>query len=132
MQFVAGPDLRKLLELEGPLDSTRTMAVLGQVASALDAAHAYDLVHRDVKPGNVLVDIDRAYLGDFGLTKRFDATGGLTGVGQIVGTVEYLAPEQIEGARVDGRADQYALACVAYECLAGRPPHMKDSDVAIL
>ena len=132
MQFVAGTDLRKLLELEGPLDPVRTLGVLSQVAGALDAAHASDLVHRDVKPGNVLVDIDSAFLGDFGLTKRFDATGGLTGVNQIVGTVEYLAPEQIEGMRVDGRADQYALACVAYECLSGRPPHLKDSDVAIL
>ena len=132
MQFIAGTDLRKLLELEGPLEPGRALGVLSQVASALDAAHAYDLVHRDVKPGNILVDVDRAYLGDFGLTKRFDATGGLTGVGQIVGTVEYLAPEQIEGNRVDGRADQYALACVAYECLAGRTPHEKNSDIAIL
>jgi serine/threonine-protein kinase len=132
MQFVAGTDLRRLLELEGPLDPVRALGILTQVASALDAAHAHDLVHRDVKPANILVDIDRAYLGDFGLTKRFDATGGLTGVGQIVGTVEYLAPEQIEGARVDGRADLYALGCVAYECLAGRPPHAKDSDIAML
>jgi serine/threonine protein kinase len=132
MQFVAGTDLRRLLELEGPLEPARALGILSQVASALDAAHAHDLVHRDVKPGNVLVDVDRAYLGDFGLTKRFDATAGLTGVGQIVGTVEYLAPEQIEGHRVDGRADQYALACVAYECLSGRPPHEKDSDIAIL
>src|SRR5436190_649302 len=132
MQYIAGTDLRKLLELEGQLEPARAMSVLAQVASALDAAHSRDLVHRDVKPGNVLVDVDRAYLGDFGLTKRFDATGGLTGVGQIVGTVEYLAPEQIEGNRVDGRSDQYALGCVAYECLAGRPPHTKDSDIAIL
>jgi serine/threonine-protein kinase len=132
MQYVAGTDLRRLLELEGPLDPERTLGILTQVASALDAAHAHDLVHRDVKPANVLVDMDRAYLGDFGLTKRFDATGGLTGVGQIVGTVEYLAPEQIEAGRVDGQADLYALGCVAYECLAGRPPHAKDSDIAIL
>src|SRR5436190_21799134 len=132
MQYIAGTDLRKLLELEGQLEPARAMSVLAQVASALDAAHSRDLVHRDVKPGNVLVDVDRAYLGDFGLTKRFDATGGLTGVGEIVGTVEYLAPEQIEGNRVDGRADQYALACVAYECLSGRPPHTKNSDIATL
>ena len=132
MQFIAGTDMRKLLELEGSLDPTRAMRVLAQVASALDAAHGHDLVHRDVKPANVLVDVDRAYLGDFGLTKRFDATGGLTGVGQIVGTTEYLAPEQIEGKPVDGRADQYALACVAYEALSGRRPHEKDSDIATL
>src|SRR3954447_2432664 len=118
MQFVAGTDLRKLLELEGSLDPVRTLSVLAQVAGALDAAHAHDLVHRDVKPGNVLVDVDRAYLGDFGLTKRFDATGGLTGVGQIIGTVDYLAPEQIDSGRVDGRTDLYALGCVVYECLA--------------
>jgi serine/threonine protein kinase len=132
MQFVAGTDLRRLLELEGPLEPARTMNVLAQVAGALDAAHAHGLVHRDVKPANVLVDIDRAYLGDFGLTKRFDATGGLTGVGQIVGTVDYLAPEQIDSGRVDGRTDLYALGCVVYECLAGRPPHAKDSDIAVL
>src|SRR6478752_5466993 len=132
MQFVAGTDLRKLLELEGPLEPGRALNILAQVAGALDAAHAHGLVHRDVKPGNVLVDIDRAYLGDFGLTKRFDATGGMTGVGQIVGTVDYLAPEQIESGRVDGRTDLYALGCVVYECLAGRPPHHKDSDIAVL
>jgi serine/threonine-protein kinase len=108
------------------------VSILAQVASALDAAHSRGLVHRDVKPANILVDTDRAYLGDFGLTKRFDATGGLTGTGQIVGTVEYLAPEQIEGERVNGRADLYALGCVAYQCLAGRPPHAKDSEMAVL
>jgi serine/threonine-protein kinase len=132
MQFVAGTDLRKLLELEGPLEAARALNILAQVAGALDAAHAHGLVHRDVKPANVLVDIDRAYLGDFGLTKRFDATGGMTGVGQIVGTVDYLAPEQIDGGRVDGRTDVYALGCVVYECLSGRPPHPKDSDIAVL
>jgi serine/threonine-protein kinase len=89
-------------------------------------------VHRDVKPANVLVDIDRAYLGDFGLTKRFDATGGMTGVGQIIGTVDYLAPEQIDSGTVDGRTDLYALGCVVYECLSGRPPHHKESDIAVL
>jgi serine/threonine protein kinase len=132
MQFIAGTDLRRLLELEQQLDPAPTLSILAQVASALDAAHSRGLVHRDVKPANILVDTDRAYLGDFGLTKRFDATGGLTGVGQIVGTVEYLAPEQIEGERVDGRADLYALGCVAYQCLTGRPPHAKNSDIAIL
>ncbi|HEX6714066.1 MAG TPA: serine/threonine-protein kinase [Thermoleophilaceae bacterium] len=132
MQFVAGTDLRRLLELEGPLEPARALNVLAQVAGALDAAHAHGLVHRDVKPANVLVDIDRAYLGDFGLTKRFDATSGMTGVGQIVGTVDYLAPEQIDSGKVDGRTDLYALGCVVYECLAGRPPHPKDSDIAVL
>src|SRR3954463_7391876 len=132
MQFVAGTDLRRLLEIEGPLDPTRAPGVVAQVAGALDAAHGHGLVHRDVKPANVLVDIDRAYLGDFGLTKRFDATGGLTGVGQIIGTVDYRAREQIDGGRGDGRTDLYALGCVVYECLTGRPPHAKDSDIAVL
>jgi serine/threonine-protein kinase len=132
MQFVAGTDLRRLLEMEGSLEPARTLSILSQVAGALDAAHAHGLVHRDVKPANVLVDIDRAYLGDFGLTKRFDATGGMTGVGQIVGTVDYLAPEQIDSGKVDGRTDLYALGCVVYECLSGRPPHHKDSDIAVL
>src|SRR3954465_6059713 len=132
MQFVAGTDLRRLLDLEGRLEPTSTLNMLSQVAGALDAAHAHGLVHRDVKPANVLVDIDRAYLGDFGLTKRFDATGGMTGVGQIIGTVDYLAPEQIDSGKVDGRTDLYALGCVVYECLSGRPPHYKDSDIAVL
>lgn len=132
MQYVAGTDLASVLELEGPLDLVRTASILAQVASALDAAHSRGLVHRDVKPANILLDVHRAYLGDFGLTKRFDATGGFTGAGQLVGTVDYLAPEQIEGAKVDGRSDQYALACVAYQCLTGRPPHQKDSDVALM
>jgi serine/threonine-protein kinase len=132
MQFIPGTDLRRLLELEGALEPSRTLNILAQVAGALDAAHAHGLVHRDVKPANVLVDTDRSYLGDFGLTKRFDATGGMTGTGQIVGTVDYLAPEQIESGRVDGRTDLYALGCVAYECLAGRPPHDKESDIAML
>jgi serine/threonine-protein kinase len=132
MQFVAGTDLRRLLEMEGPLEPSRALNVLAQVAGALDAAHAHGLVHRDVKPANVLVDVDRAYLGDFGLTKRFDATGGMTGVGQIIGTVDYLAPEQIDSGKVDGRTDVYALGCVVYECLSGRPPHHKDSDIAVL
>ena len=132
MQFVAGTDLRRLLELEGPLEPARALNTLAQVAGALDAAHAHGMVHRDVKPANVLVDIDRAYLGDFGLTKRFDATGGMTGVGQIIGTVDYLAPEQIDSGKVDGRTDLYALGCVVYECLSGRPPHPKESDIAVL
>ena len=132
MQFVAGTDLRRLLELEGPLEPHRLVAILMQVGAALDAAHDCGLVHRDVKPANILIDVDRAFLGDFGLTKRFDASGGLTGVGQIVGTVDYLAPEQIEGGRVDARTDLYALGCVAYEGLTGRPPHSKDSDIAVL
>jgi serine/threonine-protein kinase len=130
MRYVEGTDLRALLR-EGPLPPKRTLELVSQVASALDAAHARGLVHRDVKPSNVLVDAtDHVYLADFGLTRRMRepkvAEDGL------VGTIEYVAAEQIRGAEVDGRADVYSLGCVLYECLAGRPPFAHDSDVAVL
>ena len=121
MRFVDGSDLRMLLRQDSGLPAERALATLEQVASALDAAHRRDLVHRDVKPANVLVDEDgHAYLTDFGVTKQLG--GDSTDTGQIVGTLDYLAPEQIRGDGVDGRADQYALACVVYECVAGAPP----------
>ena len=132
MRCVDGNDLRTVLAEEGPLGLARTLRIVRQVASALDAAHARGLVHRDVKPANVLVsEDDHAYLSDFGVAK--DATRlGLTRTGGFLGTVEYAAPEQIEGRALDGRADVYALACVAYECLAGRPPFHRESEVAVL
>ena len=132
MACVDGVDLKTLLASDGRLPLRRTLRIVGQVGSALDAAHARGLVHRDVKPANVLVgDDDRAFLSDFGVAKRL-GTNGTTRTGSFVGTTEYCAPEQIEGRPVDGRADVYALACVLYECLAGTPPFHRPSELAVL
>ncbi|MEU5388811.1 serine/threonine-protein kinase [Kitasatospora cineracea] len=139
MRYVRGRDLRALLDREGPLTSAQTVRIAVQVASALDAAHAHDLVHRDVKPGNVLIaegtDPDHpehAYLTDFGLTKKSLSLTGLTSVGQFVGTLDYVAPEQISGKPVDGRCDVYSLGCVVFEMLTGDPPYRRDDDLALL
>ena len=132
MACVDGSDLKTLLGEEGRLPLRRALRIVGQVASALDAAHARGLVHRDVKPANILVgDDDRAYLSDFGVVKEL-ASGGMTRTGTFVGTIEYCAPEQIEGRPVDARTDVYALACVLYECLAGTAPFHRSSEVAVL
>src|SRR5919202_754126 len=132
MACVDGVDLKTLLAEEGRLDVRRTLRILVQVASALDAAHARGLVHRDVKPANILVaESDRAYLSDFGVVKEL-AGNGMTRTGSFIGTIEYCAPEQIEGEDVDGRADVYALACVLYECLTGETPFHRPSEVAVL
>ena len=132
MACVDGDDLKTLLAEEGRLDVRRTLRILGQIASALDAAHARGLVHRDVKPANVLVgEGDRAFLSDFGVVKEL-AGNGMTRTGSFIGTIEYCAPEQIEGQDVDGRADVYALACVLYECLTGETPFHRPSEVAVL
>jgi ABC-type branched-subunit amino acid transport system substrate-binding protein len=121
MRYVAGCDLRTVLGDAGTLAPQRALDILGQVAAALDAAHRRDLVHRDVKPANVLLDAgDHAYLTDFGVTKRVGAD--TTEAEGIVGTLDYLAPEQIRGGSTDGRADEYALACMLYECLSGTAP----------
>jgi serine/threonine protein kinase len=119
MRFVASGDLRVVVGRESGLPPGRAAAFISPVASALDAAHQAGLVHRDVKPANVLVDAgagrpEHVYLTDFGLARGLFSAGGLTRAGQFLGTPEYAAPEQINGRRVDGRADQYALACVAY------------------
>ncbi|MFJ2263795.1 serine/threonine-protein kinase [Streptomyces sp. NPDC087844] len=139
MRYVAGRDLRHLLDKEGPLAVTTATRIAVQVASALDAAHDHGLVHRDVKPGNILVaagtDSDHpehVYLTDFGLTKKSLSLTGFTTVGQFVGTLDYVAPEQISGRPVDGRCDVYSLACVVYETLAGGPPFQRDDDMALL
>ncbi|MYT30182.1 protein kinase domain-containing protein [Streptomyces sp. MspMP-M5] len=139
MRYVAGRDLRALLDDEGRLPLATACRIAGQVASALDAAHARGLVHRDVKPGNVLVaegtDTDRpehVYLTDFGLMKKSLSLTGFTSVGQFIGTLDYVAPEQIAGRPVDGRCDVYGLACVTYEMLAGTPPFVRDDDRALL
>jgi YVTN family beta-propeller protein len=134
MRFVRGTDLSALLAQRSPLGPAETVGILGQVAAALDAAHAAGLVHRDVKPANVMIEGDRCYLADFGLTKRtMGNTRVLTAAGQFLGTVDYVAPEQIEARDdVDGRADVYALGCVLFECLTGARPYPRDSQVAVL
>ncbi|MFI1965186.1 serine/threonine-protein kinase [Streptomyces pathocidini] len=139
MRYVAGRDLRALLDRDGPLPLEAACRIAAQMASALDAAHAHGLVHRDVKPGNILVaegtDPDRpehVYLTDFGLTKKSLSPTGFTTAGQFVGTLDYVAPEQISGRPVDGRCDVYALACVVHETLTGFPPFRRDEDLALL
>jgi serine/threonine protein kinase len=137
MRYVAGGDVRSLLAREGPLTVDRTSAILVSVASALDAAHAAGLVHRDVKPGNMLMDVrtgrpDHVYLADFGLTKPTSGAVTLTGTGRFLGTADYAAPEQIRGQRIDGLADQYALACAAVEMLTGQTPFPLENVMAVL
>jgi protein kinase-like protein len=137
MRYVPGGDVRTLLDREGPLPAARAAAIISLVASALDAAHAAGLVHRDVKPANMLVDTrpgrpDHVYLSDFGLSKGAMSSAALTGTGQFLGTLEYVAPEQIEGKPVDGRTDQYALACAAFELLCGAPPFRRDEAAAVM
>jgi serine/threonine-protein kinase len=140
MRCVAGTDLRQMISKRGRLPAETAVFLLSQAARALDAAHRRGLVHRDVKPGNLLVergnegaDPDHVYLADFGLTKH--VSGGPTGLtcrGEFLGTIDYVAPEQIRGISVLGLADQYSLGCVLYECLTGRVPFEKDLDAAII
>ena len=137
MRYIEGRDLAALLRSLGRIDPERALAIVRQVASALDVAHGRGLVHRDVKPANILLtrhgdEDDYAYLCDFGLAKHASTVSSLTGSRAIVGTVDYLAPEQIEGKPVDGRVDVYALGCVLYECLAGVPPFERANELAAL
>jgi YVTN family beta-propeller protein len=133
MRYVEGSDLRTLVRAEHRLDPARAAQIVAQVGSALDAAHARGIVHRDVKPANVLLGAnDHAYLTDFGLTKRVTSHTGSTREGGWVGTLGYVAPEQIRGERLDARADVYALGCVLYHSLAGVPPYQRESDEATL
>ena len=139
MRYVEGTDLRTLLAESGALDPARAVAIARQVAAALDAAHEQGLVHRDVKPGNVLVARTRGseagehvYLSDFGLTKRSTSESGVTGTGQFVGTLDYAAPEQFQGGTPDARTDVYSLGCVLFECLAGHPPFASDNDAGLM
>jgi serine/threonine protein kinase len=139
MRFVHGGDVRRLLDALGPLPPARVADIVSQVASALDAAHARGLVHRDVKPGNMLLDQaagsghqDHVYLSDFGLSKQALAQTALTSQGQFLGTLDYIAPEQVEGHLVDGRADLYALACAAFELLSGAPPFRGGEGLAVV
>ena len=133
MRFVEGSDLKRHLREQGRLSPERAIAVCSQVATALDAAHGRGLVHRDVKPSNVLLDVSgHAYLADFGLTRRLAEQAPGFDAGLSLGTPAYVAPEQIEGAEVDGRADQYSLACVLVECLRDEPPFPRPSEAAVL
>src|SRR5215212_858064 len=132
MKYIEGTDLGGLLDAEEHFGPQRTIDLLADVADALDVAHAAGLVHRDVKPGNVLVDNQRSWLTDFGLTKRIASRTALTAAGRTVGTAAYLAPEQIRGQDVDARTDLYAFGCVLYECLTGDVPFTRDTDMAVL
>jgi serine/threonine protein kinase/N-acetylneuraminic acid mutarotase len=135
MRFVPGTNLRQLID-RGGLALDRVQRIITAVASALDAAHEGGLVHRDVKPANILItgegDHEQVYLADFGLTKRLGSVGSLTRTGAWVGTPDYVAPEQIKAAPVDGRADVYSLGCVLYEMLVGEVAYPKDNDMAKL
>jgi serine/threonine protein kinase len=140
MRLIDGRDLREILRLSSELPSGRVERIIGQVGGALDAAHARGLIHRDVKPGNVLVteqpdaeDGDFCYLMDFGVsTWTASSAATITATGQMVGTANYMAPEQIEGAGVDARTDLYSLGCVLYECVTGRAPFSGRNAPAIL
>ncbi|CAN5331666.1 hypothetical protein BH20ACT24_BH20ACT24_21070 [soil metagenome] len=137
MRFVDGTDLGALIEREGPLSPKRALDILEQVARALDAAHARGLIHRDVKPANILLTAgqrpdapEHVYLTDFGLSRAMSSPSDITHAGQVVGSPHYMAPEQIRGEPVDGRTDIYSLGCVLYSCLTGRPPFEKDTVIA--
>ena len=140
MRFVHGGDVRTLVTEHGKLPAGRAADIISQVASALDAAHRRGLVHRDVKPANMLLDAggaagdrpDHVYLSDFGLSKASLHATGLTGTGTFLGTLDYVSPEQIEGKPVDGRADEYSLACAAFELLSGVPPFRRDQAMAVM
>jgi WD40 repeat protein/tRNA A-37 threonylcarbamoyl transferase component Bud32 len=138
MRYVEGRDLKERLQ-RGALEPAEAIGVLAQVASALDAAHARGLVHRDVKPSNVLLDTgarpdasDHAYLADFGLTRRVSEEAAVGDNGHLMGTIDYVAPEHIAGEAIDGRADVYSLGCLLYECLVGQPPFQRDSELAVV
>ena len=139
MRYVEGTDLRGLLQTDGPLDVQRTVSIVSQAASALAATHQRGLIHRDVKPGNMLLvprtsqdGTDHVYLSDFGLVKNLGSLGGPTKTGQFMGTVGYVAPEQIRGKGVDKRTDVYALGCVLFECLTGSQPFRRKDDFATI
>ena len=136
MAYVEGSDLRKLLRREGRLEPERALNLIEQVAGALDAAHAAGLVHRDVKPGNILVaqrdEREHAYVCDFGLARHVSSVSSLTSERGFVGTIDYVPPEQIEGGTINGRADVYSLGCVLYECLVGAGPFDRESELSVL
>src|SRR3954463_1892326 len=132
MRYVPGTDLHRLLKRDGPLEPMRAAEIVAQVASALDAAHAAGLVHRDVKPANVLIAGEHAYLGDFGLTRMLSSEEQLTETGQWLGTTDFSSPEQVQGERGDARADIYSLGCVLHAALLGGPPFPRSTIPATL
>ena len=136
MDFVYGHDLRELISCSGALYPDRAVALLTELAGALDAAHQRGLVHRDVKPANILISVrdgeEHAYLTDFGVAKRFDTASDLTARDAVVGTVDYMSPEQITGGEIDARTDVYALGCVFFQMLTGEVPYGRPNSVAKL
>ncbi len=136
MDYVHGEDLRHLLVRDGALDPSRAVEILTQMAFALDAAHAKGLVHRDIKPGNMLLTVrdgeERAYLTDFGLAKRSSTMAELTVAGSLVGTADYMAPEQVNGDPADARTDVYALGCVFFQMLTGKVPYERETTLATM
>jgi serine/threonine-protein kinase len=133
MRYVSGPSLHSLIRGRGSLSLAETLRLAGQLGGALDAAHRAGLVHRDVKPANILLaePDEHAYLCDFGLAKR-TSSRELTQTGFFLGSVDYCAPEQIQGRSLDGRADVYSLGCVLFHCLTGQPPYVRETDFAVL
>jgi predicted Ser/Thr protein kinase len=133
MRYVSGPSLQTLLRAHGTIPPEDGLRLAEQVGGALDAAHAAGLVHRDVKPANILLSesLEHAYLCDFGLAKQA-SSHGMTQTGSFLGTVDYCAPEQIEGGAVDGRSDLYSLGAVLFHCLAGQAPYVRETDFAVL
>jgi hypothetical protein len=137
MRYVEGTDLERLLREEIRLEPSRAVSIVSQAAAALDSAHAEGLVHRDVKPADILLESqsdggDRVFLSDFGISKQLAASTRLTRTGSLMGTVDYVAPEQIRGDDVDGRADVYSLGCVLYRCLTGEVPFPRNSEITTI
>jgi serine/threonine protein kinase len=135
-RFVDGPDLDELLRWEGRLEPVRSVRLLGQIAGGLDAAHARGLIHRDVKPANILIaqsEVDEhAYLCDFGLAKGGGETSRITRTGELFGTVDYIAPEYLQTGEALAATDIYALGCVLFQTLTGSPPFKRDSEIATI
>jgi ABC-type transport system substrate-binding protein len=136
MSYIDGLDLRQVLRSEGSLEPRRAVSLISQVAGALDDAHRRGLIHRDVKPGNILVapgaNGEHAFVCDFGLARHVSSVSSLTGERGFVGTIDYVSPEQIEGGTIDGRADVYSLGCVLFECLAGERPFDRESELSVV
>lgn len=136
MQLVRGCDLKTHIERHGPLSLDVLLSVIRQASEALDHAHQRGLLHRDVKPANLMLEEREGglhvYLTDFGLTKSLGTDSRITHTGELVGSVHYVSPEHLEGRELDTRSDVYSLGCVLYECITGRPPFERDTDMAVL